>query len=289
MKQPSGRLSNACGRGLFALAAWLIAVGAQAQVYQSLAVSKHVDLQTGQWETLQDYEGSNDFTSARTSYSDQFANSNSQAAAIAGNRRLGVGGYTRVDGQSTDLGVTSNATAVWSDQVTIDSPSHMGASALWIVRLNFHWKVFSASGVGGAGFAYAGLGFSPNIANSNALLVQSDVRTSEIDSQYAEWDSYVDAFIPIVIGQPFQFTVKLEGGTEAFSWGGGFGNSYFDSMQTVEFAGTQGVSLETGGSVDTFDVISASGTDWVTPVPEPGTFLALSLGALAFRRRRARS
>jgi len=209
---------------------------------------------------------------------------------MAGGRTLKAQTYPRPTGDGGHLGVTSNATATMSDRVTIHSFGRTGESAIWKLRLNADWDILAASGPGGASFVYGGIGWYPNMEATGDLRYVDSFRTDGLDTQGRPLDTIFEAWIPIVFGQEFELSFKLEGGNEAFSWGGGFGNAYFNAWNTVTFGGTVGVDLVGGGAVSGFDIVSASGEDWLNPVPvpEPGSMAAIGFGIVALLRRRRR-
>lgn len=93
--------------------------------------------------------------------------------------------------------------------------------------------------------------------------------------------TYVD--IPFEFGQSLYLNTFVYAGVSIRN---GSGAGIADFGHTFEWSGVQGVFDNEGNAITDYKISSASGTDYVNPVPEPASVVALGAGAVALLKRR---
>ena len=223
------------------------------------------------------------------------------ADSRAGYGSLGAGSHSDITGglpQSGSALYESVAAASFSDTLTATSPLVASMSA-GSVRYQFSIDgSLTALGAPAAFFfgeTYAVLdvqqGSGPVYEVMNAHARRGDPPTIRNSPPPAGWTSSTGSLsggsvfysldLPIVWGTPWDVTVGL------LAWS--YGTADAQLLHTATLSGLE-LFDATGNPVTDFNLSSASGTDYVSPVPEPGsaTLLLAGIALLAWRERGSR-
>ena len=193
----------------------------------------------------------------------------------------------------------ANATATFSDAVTIDAPGLSGQAGSVAMLLQFDYSAHVSGQLPGAGSGQVRLildVFYPLRTDryQRAVLIAPDgqVTTQSINpgNVVVPFTPQILAQVDFVFGQPFSFTATLIAAAV-----GNFDQQVeVDASHSAYWGGFQSV-LDGGGNAVSYSVTSGSQTDWSqsfvpATVPEPGTWALLLAGVglvSACARRRA--
>lgn len=183
-----------------------------------------------------------------------------------------------------------HAQAGWEDQWTFSAPGLAGQAGIAhaLLAVDASWSIGGFAGAAGialqpyidsAQFTYPGGGGSIQLRSWNTSFFPDGVSET------------VQLIIPFDFGESFDFGifVTLRAGLRSISGVAGLSNS--DAVASASWQGLSGVFVG-GVPVTDYTLVSGSGVDWTTPVPEAPTALSLlaglaGLGWWGTRRRRA--
>ena len=238
-----------------------------------------------------------------TQHDHPFGRVSAQTSARASYGELGV--RSEIYSRSDLAGSFAAAEASWTDDLTFTGAGLVGSSP----------HVFQASLLvrGMAGLlepgSWAGPLAGPSGAGYLRATYQLDVLTGPFQVPAAQlsgiWTSSDNGAPPLFSGDPLtdvgtvvnvigfftpgetlNLTVRLSTGVEAFVGSPTpleVGWADVDLSHTLTWLGISEVRDLNGNVVTDYSLTSASGTDWIQPVPEPGAFAALvALGCLGW-------
>ena len=197
----------------------------------------------------------------------------------------------------------SDAQTYWTDTITIDDPELTGTLGTFTASL----RVFGNASfeLGGAyangdffseadvyGFWDTWIGTSTD--GGGSFLVGGwfgDWRSDEFGTVWYTGDDLNQEMTPVTLefiyGQPFLLRTNLEAYMDADNPNmlAGTVQGTLDFSHTTYWNGIGGF-YDANGNPTNPTFASESGIDWRNPVPEPSTWMALGLGAVALLRRR---
>jgi hypothetical protein len=191
----------------------------------------------------------------------------------------------------------ASASGGFMDQVTIAAPGLSGTSGTFVPVVDIDGEL-DAGATGEdppfVSFAEAGIVLTLFPSGQQRARACNTNQGTGPDCLYGD-PLGVHVFEPVAFtfGSPFNLSVSADAGTFNRTVPGGTTHSDADFRFTVRWLGIQDVFDQGGSPVASFQVTSASGTDWALPVFEPdprlGGLAGLGLAALLARGARAAS
>lgn len=170
------------------------------------------------------------------------------------------------------LGATSNGT--YDDQATIHAPGLAGTSGTATAHVSFE------GALGGAGSTWEAT-FSTSVYVNGIGEHRFSGDSSAFGPTGEPLPMMVDVFFAFTYGSPFGITVLQSAGVSS-NQSSAFAN--FES--TTRWQGITDIRDDGGNLVTNATLDSASGADYLNPVPEPATLTVLLVGfPWVFRRR----
>jgi hypothetical protein len=179
----------------------------------------------------------------------------------------------------------------WVDTYTISNPALDGFPGVWTIELHTGGTLFAGDQAGWSiidigGSAETVLGIFNSRVEGNARDIPGDFFQAVSDEIFFQ--------VPFTFGTPFEMTIRGVATTTLISVPPAFGSSgTVDFYNTVFWTGNQSVTAD-GSPVASYQITSASGTDYTqsleppSAVPEPGTMafctIALAIGVSSRRR-----
>ncbi|RYG23430.1 PEP-CTERM sorting domain-containing protein [bacterium] len=189
----------------------------------------------------------------------------------------------------------------WIDTLTINSAGLTGTAGRLVYTLDVE-GMLKSTGFSGASriqiLEYKDKQMVPRDSvfdsSNDPLEVSTDRQmvvygvASDFSNEHRTIDKTVTFTVPFTYGTPFELGIfaNAVAGARSSSGVGGISTAEIDFKNTILWNGISSVLDPSGQGVSDFSIVSASGTDWTQPVPEPGTMAALTLGVAALLRRR---
>lgn len=198
---------------------------------------------------------------------------------------------------------TSGARASFSDTFSVHVPGSAGQTGMLTTTLNFFWtgSLVGTSGlpvqlnvdlVMNGGNGLVGAGTSANLEESVSYLSISQGGGEIVDLPFS-WTVQVSR--EVIFGADIEFVFILQAGTQAQGSYDLDGKEISSSSTLIAsnsaYWGGLTLSDSLGSPINTFTVVSESGTDWktsfVAEVPEPRTWMLFALGLIWISYRNA--
>ena len=201
----------------------------------------------------------------------------------------------------------ARADAVWYDVVTVVGA---GLSGTGLANVRFFVDAPAGSvtndGTAGLGGSFSGAATADFFLRVNSVLFtfNTQARLTHLGTDAANTFTRVnnvnfagslggcwDLAVPITFSQGFGLDAGITTSASTLAGANSVVNSFADFGNSIYWGGTTSVTLANGTSTTAFSALGSTGHDWsrsAVPVPEPSTWLYMTLGlvAWAFMRRR---
>ncbi len=206
----------------------------------------------------------------------------------------------RIDTLPADGRPRSASSGGFADQLVIDSPGAQGLTGHLVAMVHVRGLLQAAGTGGGARLLLQmqandqdlapGPGFDPGsgVANSSQMIFWGAFHDSARGSTSVALDETVRFSIPFVFGQAVEFGLWASAMTDT-DYAGDSSDSLADFTPGIQWLGVEGAWIGRAGFTTDLSIKSASGVDWMQPVPEPSTAVLSALGALVLGWRLAKT
>ena len=176
---------------------------------------------------------------------------------------------------SVDLNLGGGASGTYDDLATINAPGMTGAPGTAIAHVSFEGTL------GGSGSTWQS-GFSTSVYVNGMGEHRFSGDSAAFGPTGDPLPMMVDVFFPFTFGTAFGITVL-----QSVNVSTNQGVAFADFESTTRWEGISELRDGDGNLVSNATLDSASGADYLNPMPEPASLATLALGAvLSLRRRR---